>query len=129
MNYKDNFRTRNTLSQNKLNFKCSLSLQVMSLLVVALAWGCMWLPLHLFLFQTVLRRVTGWDGWHLPPGFEIAIVVTGYSNAAVTPLLWLCHRPIRSSVADFLCCRQCLCNEEQMDKSDKRSKGTVITIV
>ncbi|XP_076448237.1 uncharacterized protein LOC143284961 [Babylonia areolata] len=87
---------------NRLEERDHWKWQVTSLLAVTMAWAVLWLPSHLFVFADKLGL-----GWNLPDGARIAAVVVGYTHAALMPLLWLLHKPIRAAVLAFIFCRCC----------------------
>ena len=86
--------------------------QVVSLLTVSLAWVVLWLPSHLFAFSDLLGLE-----WRIPHGAIVASVIVGYAHAAVMPLLWLLHQPIRVAMAALVFCRCCRGNGEDPDDS------------
>ncbi|KAK7102893.1 probable G-protein coupled receptor No18 [Littorina saxatilis] len=87
--------------------------QVVSLLTVALAWVILWLPSHLIVFAEVIDL-----GWQIAPPGQVASVVIGYVHAAVMPLLWLLHKPVRLAVLDLIFCRCCRGDKELDDSME-----------
>ena len=87
-------------------------MQVVSLLTVSLAWVLLWFPSHLFAFSDLL----GLD-WRIPRGAVVACVIMGYAHAALLPLLWLLHQPLRVAMAALMLCRCCRGNDEDLEES------------
>ena len=96
-----------------------MHVQVVSLLAVSVAWLLLWLPSHLLVFAL---KVLGLH-WHVPHAVLVASVIVGYAHAALTPLLWLLHQPVRRAMTALVFCRCCREERKGGDDEDGEEEG------
>lgn len=72
-------------------------------MAVAVVWAVLWLPSHVL---ALCQGVIGFE-WTIPHWASVTCSLLGYAHAAIAPLLWLLHQPIRADLVSLLTCRCC----------------------